>query len=248
MQISIELIPRDIIQLQSELEMISSKFMDIHTVNIPDLLKLDLRSWDACKIARNYYKRAIPHIRAIDFDKKDLGRLIEIINKLDLKEILVLRGDMPQNLRKIYPTNSLELIRKLKENTDIKVYGAIDQYRSSIKDELEYIDRKIDAGADGFFTQPFFDIRYMDIYMEYFENIDVYVGISPVLSERSKYYWEIKNNVVFPKDFHYDMEWNIDFAKKVLCFAKIANSNVYFMPIKTDIDKYLSKVFEGLVI
>jgi methylenetetrahydrofolate reductase (NADPH) len=127
---------------------------------------------------------------------------------------------------------------------DIKVYAAIDQYRSSIKKELEYTQLKVDAGADGFFTQPFFDIRLMDMYMEYLCDTEVYWGISPVISERSTNYWEIKNNVVFPKSFQHNLEWNIDFAKKVLDFASKTNTNAYFMPIKIDIDNYLAKVFE----
>ncbi len=245
MKISIELIPREETQLIKEAEFISQKYHMISTVNIPDLLKFDIRSWEACKIIRSYYNCSIPHIRAIDFNIKDLGKLKQIIEEHELKEILVLAGDIPQNIKKIYPTTSLELIRRLKELKGLKVYAAIDQYRTSIKKELEYVQQKLDAGADGFFTQPFFDIRLMEMYMEYLNDTEVYLGISPILSERSANYWEIKNNVVFPKDFQYNMEWNTEFARKVLSFAAKTNTNVYFMPIKTDLENYLSMVFEA---
>ncbi|MBC7959193.1 MAG: methylenetetrahydrofolate reductase, partial [Vallitaleaceae bacterium] len=121
-------------------------------------------------------------------------------------------------------------------------YAAIDPYRDSIKNELVYVKRKLYAGADGFFTQPFFDLRTIEIYHELLENQQVYFGLAPVLSERSKNYWYAKNHVIFPKDFNPDMDWNIGFAKKVLSFCQANGRDVYLMPIRTNIENYLSKV------
>lgn len=104
------------------------------------------------------------------------------------------------------------------------------------------IKRKIQAGADGFFTQPFFDLRFLEIYAELLEGKEVYWGVSPVLSDKSVNYWETKNNVVFPKNFAPTLEWNIDFAQKVLEFVTRTNSNIYFMPIRTKLADYLSGI------
>ncbi|MFZ5351900.1 MAG: methylenetetrahydrofolate reductase [Bacillota bacterium] len=244
MKISIELIPRQKEQLLSEGVEISERFRNISVVNIPDLLKLNLRSWEACGMLKEHFSEAIPHIRAMDFNTKDIGKLLDLLEQSNVSEILVLTGDKPQDLRKVYSTNSLDLIRKIKSIRDIKIYAAIDQYRGNIKKELEYIQRKLDAGADGFFTQPFFDIRFLQMYMDFLQDYEVYWGISPILSENAVNYWEIKNDVVFPKDFEFSLEWNIDYAQKVLRLVRQIDSNLYFMPVRTDINEYLSRVFE----
>ena len=127
---------------------------------------------------------------------------------------------------------------------NIKVYAGIDQYRSSIKEEEYRIRRKILAGAKGFFTQPFFDMRYLEIYADILEGMDIYWGVSPVLSQRSVSYWRNKNNVIFPKDFEPTLEWNVAFARKVVEFAKAHNQNVYLMPIKAKIMPYLEGVLK----
>jgi predicted CoA-binding protein len=117
----------------------------------------------------------------------------------------------------------------------------VDPYRKNIREELDYIKRKKDAGADGFFTQPFFDLRLMDIYAELLEGSEIFWGVSPVTGEKSVNYWETKNNVVFPKDFEPTLAWNIDFAQKALAYTEKTNTNIYFMPIRTDLENTCGK-------
>ena len=146
----------------------------------------------------------------------------------------------------VYPTISTDIIKKFSdEMPDIKVYAGIDQYRSSIKEEEYRIRRKMLAGAKGFFTQPFFDMRYLEIYADILDGMDIYWGVSPVLSQRSVSYWRNKNNVIFPKDFEPTLEWNVAFARKVVEFAKAHNQNVYLMPIKAKIMPYLDGVLKN---
>ena len=170
--------------------------------------------------------------------------MVEFLRENNINEVLVVTGDPPQDMgRKIYPTISTDVIRKFKmEMPEVKVYAGIDQYRTSMRAESYSIKRKIQAGADGFFTQPFFDLRFLEIYAELLEGKEVYWGVSPVLSDKSVNYWETKNNVVFPKNFAPTLEWNIDFAQKVLEFVTRTNSNIYFMPIRTKLADYLSGI------
>lgn len=51
-QISIELVPRNREDLLLELQQLRHHFPDIDTINIPDLLKFPLRSWEACILAK----------------------------------------------------------------------------------------------------------------------------------------------------------------------------------------------------
>ncbi len=198
----------------------------------------------------------IDGIRAIDFPADDFKGSLEKsgflrrIKESSIPAVLVVKGDAPKDKsHKVYDTNSIELIRFLKNTMpELKVYGAIDPYRSSFTEELDYIKSKVDAGADGFFTQPFFDIALMEKYADEldkkFSKSEIFWGVSPVITEHSKHYWTALNKVPFPDDFCLTLKCNVDFAKKALAFVKERNSNIYFMPIKVDIDEYLSSIFK----
>ncbi|WP_041313473.1 methylenetetrahydrofolate reductase [Heliomicrobium modesticaldum] len=243
--ITVELVPRSEEALISELEMIQQEFPQVMGINIPDLLRFPLRSWDACTCAKRYFATAIPHIRAIDLNPDAPLQMAEQLQQNGIAEVLIVTGDPPQDMsRKVYPTTSIDVIRRFKrELPDMKVYAAIDPYRNSLRKEYDYIKRKIDAGADGFFTQPFFDLRFMEIYGEMLEGQQVFWGISPVTTEKSACYWETKNHVLFPADFEPTLEWNIRFARKVLDFVAQSKANMYFMPIRTDLRAYLRGIF-----
>ena len=244
-RISVELVPRDIAVLENEVKEIKNRLPEVDLINIPDLLSCDVRSCEGAGIAKKYYNDVIPHLRAMDFDFTKELEIEDIIRHHNIKEVLVVEGDPPQTMAyQVYPTISTDIIGKLTADMpEVKVYAGIDQYRSSMKEEEYRIRRKILVGAKGFFTQPFFDMRYLEMYADLLDGLDVYWGVSPVLSARSVSYWRNKNNVIFPKDFEPTLEWNIDFAKKVIDFAKKHNHNVYIMPIKAKIMPYLEGIF-----
>lgn len=244
MRISIELVPRDETSFTNNLQTIYNCYKQVDTINIPDLLRFDIRSYNACRLSKKYFTNIMPHIRAIDIDPNKPLPMKNTLIENNVHEILIVTGDSPQDMsKKIYPCTSIDIIRKFKEEMpDLKIYAGIDQYRSSLKDEYNYIQRKVYAGADGFFTQPFFDIRLMEIYSEMLSGLNVFYGISPVTGEKSKLYWEVKNYVVFPGIFKPTFDWNIEFAKKALDFCEKNNSNIYFMPIKTSIEDYFNNI------
>jgi methylenetetrahydrofolate reductase (NADPH) len=244
-KVSIELVPRDHEALQQEMQLVQNNFPNIDIINIPDLLKFPLRSWDACNQAKEFFPHTIPHLRAIDFDLSKPFPLVETFRESGIDSVLVIAGDQPQDMsRRVFRTTSVELIRALKaQMPELKVYAGIDPYRSGIKAELDYVKRKLDAGAEGFFTQPFFDLRLMEIYRDLLSGIETYWGISPVMSVRSKDYWDNLNNAIFPPDFEPTLEWNRNFARQALDFCQRTDSNIYFMPIRVDLVKYL----EGII-
>jgi len=242
--ISIELVPRTLASLEQEMQAINTHFPQINTINVPDLLRFDVRSWDACIRGKRCFSTAIPHIRSMDFDLSKPFELGKVLLAENLDTVLLVTGDIPQDMSKrVYNTACLDFIRFFKRKYPAtKVYASIDSYRSGTKQELNYVKQKLDAGADGFFTQPFFDMRLLEIYYDQLSDCDVYWGVSPVLTEGSKNYWEAKNNVVFPKDFTPNMEWNTQFGKDVLSFAQANSQNVYYMPIRADVIEYLRGV------
>jgi methylenetetrahydrofolate reductase (NADPH) len=245
-KISIELVPRDATSLQQELQLLHRHFPAIDTTNIPDLLKFRLRSWQACRQARAFLPHAIPHLRAIDFDLEQPFPLRETFRESGIDTVLVIAGDQPQDMsRRTFRTSSVSLIRALKQQApELRVFAGIDPYRSGFKEELDYVRSKVDAGADGFFTQPFFDRRLLDIWFDLLPGLEVFWGVSPVVSARSKDYWENLNNAIFPPDFEPTLEWNRRFARDVLAFSEQTGANLYFMPIRVDLVEYLSGILD----
>jgi len=243
-RISMELVPRDREAVQQEMQLVRDNFPGIATINIPDLLKFPLRSWEACSQARQLFSHAIPHLRAIDFDLNKPFPLVETFEQNGIDSALVIAGDLPQDMsRRVFRTSSVGLIGALRaQMPNLKIYAGIDPYRSGIKTELDYIKRKIDAGADGFFTQPFFDLRLLEIYHDLLPGLEIFWGVSPVMSERSKDYWDNLNNAIFPPDFEPTLEWNRHFARQVLEFANKTDSSLYFMPIRVDLVAYLEGI------
>jgi methylenetetrahydrofolate reductase (NADPH) len=244
--VSIELVPRSPASLAADLQVLRDRLPSVRMVNIPDLLGFELRSWEACRIARSTVPRAVPHLRAMDFDLDHrLPALVETLRDCDLREVLVVQGDAPQDLHHpVFPTKSVELIRALKGAlSGGTVYAAVDPYRASFRAEMEHLSAKLDAGADGFFTQPFFDLRLMDVWADVLSGREVYWGVSPVLSERTRRYWQTKNNAFFPASFEPTLEWNRRFAADCLAWVRARGAHIYYMPIRTDIAAYL----EGIV-
>lgn len=242
--ISIELVPRNHEEIKAQISEIQQLFPEVDTLNIPDLLRFPIRSWEACQYGLPVFKNVIPHLRSIDFNLRERFELTDTFINTGIKNVLVITGDKPQDMsKKVYRNTSLELIRVLKkEMPELKVFSGIDQYRSSLSKEIDYVKDKLEAGVDGFFTQPFFDIRLLEIYMEHLEDLCVYWGICPVTSEKSKSYWESKNEALFPKAFNLSYSSNVELARTILNKAKNCNTNVYFMPIRTDPVQYLKDV------
>ena len=243
MKYSIELVPRSWPALHHEVEAVS-QFQQLNTLNIPDLLRFDVRSWEACRQLQDQFDEVIPHLRAIDFDLKNGFPLTSFFRDSNITSVLVVEGDPPQDLNhRTYRNSSCELIRIIKkELPHMKVYAAIDQYRTSMRKELDYIHDKLDAGVDGFFTQPFFDLTLLDLYMDMLPGIEVFWGMSPIHSETSQSYWETKNDVVFPSHFTATKTWNIDFGRAMIAKVKARGDNVYFMPIRADVSEYLGQL------
>jgi len=247
MRISVELIPRSRAELLSDASTVRSVMPQATAFNIPDLMRFPMRSWDACKLTSGILPASIPHIRAIDIPPGGDLPMVEDILAAGIDEVLVIRGDPPHDLsHRTYPNSSEDVIRRFKQRCPgVRVYAGFDPYRLGFHDELTAVRRKLDAGADGFFTQPMFDQRLIDICAEMLQGQIVYWGIAPVLGERSRAYWETTNRVIFPSGFAPTLTWNRDFAAKAVRAIRDLNGNVYFMPIRVDLSAYLSNLLTG---
>lgn len=143
----------------------------------------------------------------------------------------------------VYPTSSVQLIRAIKAALPhVTVYAALDPYRQSFVRERDYALEKLEAGASGLFTQPFFDLRLMHVYRELLPGVTLYWGVTTVTTARSLGYWQTRNRAIFPADFAPTLAWSRDFAARALEFARQTRSNLYFMPIKSRLEDFLGGV------
>lgn len=239
MNISFEIIPRTLEAFEKQYAFVQSLNGGINIINVPDIQRFDIRSWElATRIDRRKY-RFIPHFRAIDF-KIESGELYRIIERYELENVLLVTGDPPEGLKRNYSnTNVIDLIRAVRRRfPKLNIYAGFDPHRQGLQTECNYIQRKADAGVNGFFSQPFYDVRLIEIFAEHMGGLETYIGISPVLTEASQHYWEVKNHVKFPKNFSPEYDWNIEFANNAITMAAGNGWNVYFMPIKVDLNKY----------
>jgi methylenetetrahydrofolate reductase (NADPH) len=240
-RLSVELVPRSIESLEGELRMLGQQFPAVDTVNIPDLLRFPVRSWDACRVARRLVRHAIPHLRAMDFAPEKPFPLLDGFAEAGIDTVLVVAGDPPQSPgHPVYQVRPVDWIRRLKrEAPDLRVYAAFDPYRAGMHAELESVRAKLDAGADGFFSQPFFDVRLLDVWAEQLVGCDVWWGFSPVLSTSTRRYWETKNQAVFPAGFAPTLDWNRRFAEAALRWVRARDADAYFMPIRVGVADWL---------
>jgi methylenetetrahydrofolate reductase (NADPH) len=292
MMVSLEAVPRSAAALRAAAAA-AAGFSRITVINVPDMLRFPIRSWEACGMMSGFAAAApaadapavdayaadalaaaavlpadapavdappsavpaaaapcfMPHLRAIDYDLARPFPQAGFFRRAGIRAVLVVKGDVSAGRaagpdRPCYPTETAAFIRKLKaELPGLEVYAAFDPYRTNIRYELDYVKAKEDAGAAGFMSQPFFDLRLLEIYAEFLEGKKVFWGVSPVLSAASRNYWESRNRAVFPRSFRPDLYWNVDFGRRVLRFCEDRGFHLYLMPIKVDLAAYLSGIF-----
>jgi len=249
MRVSIELVPRDRVALRRQLDDTLALGAVVDAVNLPDLLRFALRSWDAAgEVKRDSGLAgrsldAIPHVRAMDVPLDRPWAPAERLDAAGIDEVVVVQGDPPDDMRHdLSGASSLQVIAKLRaERPAWRIYAALDPYRQSIAAERDYALRKLAAGADGFFTQPFFDVRLMSAWRDLLPDVPVFWGSTSVTSERSLRYWVSRNRAVFPNGFEPTLAWHRRFAHDVMDYARSESANVYFMPIRVSIGDWLAE-------
>lgn len=242
MRVSVELVPRSEEDLQAQLRDVVS-LGTVDTVNIPDIARFSLRAWQCCAPAMTHVRHAIPHLVASAYRPDEPLASIEELVRSGVSEVLVVGGDEPGPHGECGGMGALELIRRLcAEHPGLAVYGALDPYRQGFRAEREYALEKLDAGAAGLFTQPFFDVRLMEVFAELLDGIEIFWGATSVTSKGSVRYWRNRNRAVFPAGFEPTLEWNRRFARDAYEFVRERDGNIYFMPIRASISEYLSGI------
>ena len=95
-RISLELVPRTPDEMRSYLALVKEKIKGVDLINIPDLLRLETRSWQGAAIAQDYYPAVMPHIRAIDVNLAEPLAMRPELRQSGITEVLLLREIRPR--------------------------------------------------------------------------------------------------------------------------------------------------------
>ncbi|MFK5635589.1 MULTISPECIES: methylenetetrahydrofolate reductase [unclassified Ornithinimicrobium] len=248
-RISVELVPRASASVAEEARAVARHLPSVDTINVPDLLKFDLRSWDACGAVRDAGTRAdgtayrtIPHIRAADVDPDSPIHMAGALAEHGVEEVLIVSGDDADYFsHHTYPVDAVDVIRRFRaELPHLRIYAGLDPYRQGIAQEMRYLERKLSAGATGIFTQPFFDTAHMRTWAGILpDDLPVWWGATTVTSPGAIGYWRRRNMVAFPTDFEPTLDWQRRFARRAIDLAQELGQHIYLMPVRTSAVEYL---------
>jgi methylenetetrahydrofolate reductase (NADPH) len=244
--IALEIPPRAPELLLAESKQALQNFSSISAINIPEIQSIPIKSFEATQHLLRASLPAIPHFRTIDRSLEELERMVAALMEDGLKEVLLISGDPPKDNPNFVSSGltPCAAVRGLKARfPGLRVYTGLDSHRTSFRKELDYCSEKLEAGTDGFFTQPFFSENSLGLWLEQLPKTEIWVGVSPVTTSGSRKYWERINQVVFPPNFTLDLESNCILGRRLLDQTRQANQKAYLMPITITTGEYLSALF-----
>lgn len=135
---------------------------------------------------------SLAHLSCISSTKTDIYNQLNQLKTLNIKNILALRGDIPEGLDKseLEFHYAFELIDEIKKYGDFCIGGACypECHPESLNQEkdLEFLKIKVDHGCEFLTTQMFFD---NDIFYSFLDkatkkgiNVPIIAGIMPITS------------------------------------------------------------------
>lgn len=126
----------------------------------------------------------MPHFTCVSTSTENIKNYLKTLKSLDVKNILALRGDMPEN-QKIYNDfkYASELVEYLKKESSLSIavagYPEGHKECESIEKDIQYLKQKVDNGADVIFTQLFFNNSHFISFVEKCEKQNITVPIIP---------------------------------------------------------------------
>ena len=179
-----------------------------------------------CASIMNHYKvDTVPHLICGGFSVQETEDALLTLNYLGIDNVLVLRGDAPQNMNYFEPepdghNYAIELLEQvikmnkgiyveeelkgaLMTNFSVGVAGYPEKHfeAPNMQSDLNYLKAKVEAGAEYIVTQMFFDNK---VFFEFEKKcraagieVPVIPGLKPITSK--------KQLVTIPKTFYVDI-------------------------------------------
>ena len=153
------------------------------------------KTFEICDIIQNHYKlTTMCHYTCVGSSKDDILTHLNYISSKKINNIIALRGDPPKEQGKFikHPngfSNAAELIEFIKMN-EFKFCIAGGCYPEkhpdspTLDDDIRFLKKKVEKGAEFLITQLFFDNDkfkiYMDNLLKYDIDVPVIPGIMPI--------------------------------------------------------------------
>jgi methylenetetrahydrofolate reductase (NADPH) len=235
-------------------------------------------------IMGKYQVEAVPHLICGGFNRQDTENALIDLHFLGIDNVLALRGDNQKGERYFEPeedgnTNSLDLIHQIKNmNTGIYLDDEVKNAKPTnfcvgaagypekhvdapnIQNDLNFLKRKVEAGAEFITTQMFFDNKkyfdYVNNCREMGVNVPIIPGIKPITSKKQVHALARVFNIEIPIELTSEIEkaktdeaveqigieWCINQCKELKAFG-VPVSHFYTMGFPRITSAVASKVF-----
>ena len=142
------------------------------------------------KIIKETNLEPAAHLTCVNSTKDEIKKITDKYKKIGVKHIVAVRGDMP-NFANFEPhpkgyKSSIDLVKNLSDqefSVTVSAYPEKHPDALSFDQDIEFLKRKIDAGATQAITQFCFDfeliLSYRDLLLKHNINIPIIPGIMP---------------------------------------------------------------------
>ena len=135
------------------------------------------------------------HVTCTAQTREEVHNVLVRLSEERIDNVLALRGDPPRGEEKFVPVeggfrNSVEIMAYMRENFEFGIAGSCfpEVHPEAVDSaaDMDYLKKKVDAGAEFFITQLFFDNADFFEFMERVEQarirVPVLTGVLPILS------------------------------------------------------------------
>ncbi|RLQ20940.1 methylenetetrahydrofolate reductase [NAD(P)H] [Seongchinamella sediminis] len=132
-----------------------------------------------------------PHLSFGGDDEDTVAALLETYRERGIKRLVALRGDMPSGMgAAMQLVHANELVAFIRERSgdhfeiEVAAYPEIHPESKSYDSDVQFLKRKLDAGANSAITQYFFNVEAYFYYLDQCAAVGidkpVYAGIMPI--------------------------------------------------------------------
>lgn len=153
------------------------------------------RTLEAIKhIGKQNRDNIAPHISCMGSSKQQLAELLDTYIAMDIKRLVTLRGDIPENQSSINELHhACELVEFIREKTgdhfhiEVAAYPEYHPESISPDEDFKYFKQKIISGADSAITQYFYNIDAYLYLIEKCEHENITVPVVPGIMPITNY-------------------------------------------------------------
>lgn len=155
------------------------------------------------------------HLTCVGASKAEIDEIVSDYWQMGVRHIVALRGDLPEGMDDIGPDQdgyryANELVEGIKKVADFEVsvaaYPEMHPQAISLEADIDFLKKKVDAGATRAITQFFFDtdsyLRFIDKTVKAGIDIPVVPGILPVTNYKQAVKFSKQCGVQIPDWIH----------------------------------------------